>query len=230
MVTAASSQGKFAKATITNLDTNKPIECMFCPKEYTFNKSNSWTRKTVKGKSTPKLEFSGGQPATLAMELLFDTYAPLSSAIEAGDDVRKYTGAIWELMLINPKTKDPKTKKGRPPLCEFSWGTMWTFKAVITSISQKFTLFLDNGRPVRATLNVTFQQVEETGMYPPQNPTTKGNYGYKARVVKEGDTLDSIAHDEYGDPALWRFLADTNGLENPMRLRAGQVLAIAPLP
>ena len=219
-----SPQGELAKATITNLDTKKSIECMFRPKEYTFSKSNSWTRGQVKGKNTPELEFSGGQPTTLTLELFFDTY-------ESGKDVRKaYTNAIWDLTMVNPKTKDPKTHKGRPPMCEFRWGSMWSFKAVITSINQKFTLFLPDGTPVRATLNVTFQQVEEEGIYPRQNPTTGGGYGYRTRVVKEGETIDWFAYDEYGDPAQWRFLDDINRLENPMRLEAGQVLSVTPLP
>jgi nucleoid-associated protein YgaU len=217
-------QGELAKATITNLDTNKSIECMFRPKEYTFSKQNTWNRGKVKGGNVPQLEFSGGNPTTLTMELFFDTY-------ESGEDVRKeYTNDIWDLMMVNPETKDPKTRKGRPPMCEFRWGKTWSFKAVITSINQKFVLFLPDGTPVRAILNVTFQQVEEEGLYPRQNPTSGGGYGYKARVVKEGETIDWISHEEYGNPALWRFIADTNDLENPMRLEAGQVLTIAPIP
>jgi nucleoid-associated protein YgaU len=49
-------------------------------------------------------------------------------------------------------------------------------------------------------------------------------------VVKERDTLDWIAYDEYGDTAMWRFIAETNNLDNPQRLTPGQVLAIAPPP
>jgi nucleoid-associated protein YgaU len=49
-------------------------------------------------------------------------------------------------------------------------------------------------------------------------------------MVKEGDTIDWIAFDEYGDCAMWRYIADTNGLDDPGRLRPGQVLAIAPMP
>ncbi len=221
---APSRQGELAKATITNLDTKKSIDCMFRPREYTFSKSNSWTQVPAKGKNTPTLEFGGGQPATLSLELFFDTY-------ENGRDVRKeYTNAIWDLTMVNPQTKDAKTHKGRPPICEFRWGSMWSFKAVITQISQKFTLFLPDGTPVRATLNVTFQQVEDEGVFPRQNPTTGGGYGYRARVVREGDSIDWIAYDEYGDSVMWRFIADTNNLDNPARLRPGQVLAIAPPP
>jgi nucleoid-associated protein YgaU len=48
--------------------------------------------------------------------------------------------------------------------------------------------------------------------------------------VKQGDTIDLIAFDEYGDSAMWRFIAATNNLDDPLRLKPGQVLAIAPQP
>jgi LysM repeat protein len=217
----AAQQGEFAKATIKNLDTDDTVECMFRPKEYTFSKTNSWSSSTVVGKNVPKPQFSGGQAMTLEMELFFDTY-------ESGEDVRKHTDKIWKLMLIDTKTKD-KGHKGWPPKCEFRWGKTWSFKAVITSLRQRFTLFLSDGTPARSTLTVTFQQIAEEGQYPGQNPTTTSLSGYKTRTVKQGETLDWIAYEEYGDSTLWRFLANINNLENPMKLEAGRVLAIAPL-
>ena len=215
--------GSLSKATIKNVDTGEETTCMFNPKEYTFTKQNTWQAGMVLGSNVPKVEFAGGQAMTLQMELFFDTY-------EEGKDVRKeYTDKIWKLMMINPDTKD-KANKGRPPMCEFSWGQTWTFKAVITSLNQKFTMFLSDGTPVRSTISVTFQQAAEKGKYPGQNPTTLSLPGYKTRAVKQGETIDWIAFDEYGDPGLWRFLADTNNLPDPMRLQVGQVLAIPPRP
>ena len=214
-------QGSVEKATIKNLDTNDVAECKFRPKEYTFKKVNNWTSETVMGKNVPKLEFSGGEAMTLKMELFFDTY-------EDNEDVRKHTDKIWKLMMINKDKKD-KGHKGWPPLCEFRWGQSWSFKAVITSLSQKFTLFLSDGTPVRSTMDVTFKQAAEEGQCPGQNPTTMAKPGYKTRRVKQGETLDWIAFEEYGDSKLWRFLADTNNLNNPMELTEGQVLAIAPI-
>ncbi len=157
----------------------------------------------------------------LQMQLFFDTSS-------TGEDVRKTTDRIWKLMNIDEKLTNPNSSKGRPPMVQFQWGSTWAFKAVITDISQKFTLFRYDGTPVRATLDVSFLQAEEEGRYPGQNPTTVGQPGYRRRVVNEGDTIDWIAFDEYGDSAMWRFIADTNNIDNPLRLRPGQVLAIAP--
>ena len=210
-----------AAATIKNLDTNEEVECVFRPKEYTRSKKNKWSTKTVTGKNVPTVEFSGGDAETLTMELFFDTY-------ESGRDVRDYTNKIWNMMMIDEKQKG-KDNKGRPPHCEFRWGRAWSFRAVITSLSQKFTLFHMDGTPARTTLNVTFKQVVDDKKRPPQNPTTVSKPGYKTRMVREGETLDWIAYDEYKDSKLWRLLADVNGLDNPMKLEPGQVLAIAPI-
>ena len=212
------------KAKIIRLEpTRKEINCLFNPNEYTFSKRNSWSKGERKGKNVPELEFGGGDSMTLKMQLFFDTSYE-------GKDVSKITNEIWQLMNINSGLRDMTSTVGRPPMVQFQWGEAWSFQAVITEISQKFTLFLDDGTPVRATLDVTFLQAKEAGVYPGQNPTTIGQPGYRYRMVHEGDTIDWISFDEYGDSAMWRFIADTNNLDNPHTLRVGQVLAIAPPP
>jgi LysM repeat protein len=220
------SSGSLEKARIEALEGSlqgHPIECKFNPKEFTLQKQNNWQRGAVQGQEVPELEFSGGNASTLQMELFFDTY-------EEGRDVRDLTNKIWELMAVDESLTDRTTTRGRPPLCQFVWGPMTSFKAVITSVNQNFTMFKSDGTPVRATLSVSFQEAEAPGKYPFQNPTSGGNPGYKTRRVKEGDALDWIAHEEYGDASLWRFIADTNNIDNPKILEPGQTLSIAPLP
>lgn len=210
-----------AKASIMNLDkSGAPIKCMFNPKEYTFSKQNTWSQGKSGGANVPQLEFGGGQPATLQIQLFFDTY-------DTGKDVRsEYTDSIWELMLIDASLEDPKSTKGRPPKVRFQWGTSWSFDAVITSISQKFTLFLADGTPVRATLDVSFQQIKDEKLFPSQNPTSGGEGGERMWTVSSGDTLAWIAYKEYGDSTKWRLIADANKLTRVRRLTPGTVLVI----
>ena len=220
-----SSSTKPTKAYIKAMDGDDTGEiwCLFNPNEYTFTKHNDWRQIESLGKNIPELKFAGGKSMTLKMQLFFDTYA-------IGEDVRQTTDRIWKLMLINPNLTDSKTGKGRPPKVMFHWGSTWSFKAVITDISQKFTMFRHDGIPVRATLDVTFLQADEVGVYEAQNPTTRGQAGHKQRVINEGDTIDWIAHEEYGDCTKWRLIADTNNLDDPLKLKPGHVLAIPPKP
>lgn len=220
------------KAAIINCETNETAICMFNPKEYTFSKQNKWEEKKGDKKEIAHLKFGGGAPANLKMQLLFDTNEDYSLAsraaaetVRAGDDVRKYTKPLWDMMKINPKKKEP-------PHCRFEWGKLWSFEAVIESISQKFTLFDANGTPLRAILDVSFKQIKDEGQYPPQNPTSGGSPNERVRIVVAGETLMGIAAEEYDDPNAWRFLADIreNRVSDPLRLTVGQTLIIKPLP
>ncbi len=216
--------GQLVKATITNIDTNDTVECMFNPTEYNFSKKAEWKEKSRRGQNVPHLEFSGGKPTELKVQLFFDTY-------ESGEDVRqRYTNTLWKLAMVDSSLRDRKTGKSGPPKCEFRWGSTWAFTAVVTQISQKFTLFLPDGTPVRATLDVTMKQIDDEGLYPRQNPSSGGGEGHRVYTVRQGERLDWIAAQEYGDSSHWQYIAEVNGIDNPMQLRPGMVLKLPPLP
>jgi nucleoid-associated protein YgaU len=42
----------------------------------------------------------------------------------------------------------------------------------------------------------------------------------------EGDTLASIAFQEYEDPTKWRAVAEANKIDDPMRIKPGTVLTV----
>lgn len=219
------AQSGLVKAEIVSVESGERVKCLFNPKEYTFSKQNNWKDQKT-GKNVPQVEFGGGQPASLQMELFFDTYAQFKSTGSPKDVRKEYTDKIWKLMIVDPKLTDTKNKKGRPPKVIFQWGQTWLFKAVIASITQKFTMFIHDGTPVRATLNVTFRQVEDEGALAKQNPTSGGTGGERLWTVNEGDTLGWIAFKEYGDATRWRQIADANRLTRVRRLPAGLVLVI----
>lgn len=236
---AGSTGSTLAPAKIINLD--KPAEfvvCMFNPKEYTLTKQNSWTQGKTSGASAPPLEFGSGQPASLQMQLFFDTYLSAEN-VDQAEDVKTYTDKIWHMMMVDPSLKEGKKPHSRPPRVQFCWGKTLTFDAVITSITQKFTLFAPNGTPVRATLDVTFQQtkVEQPIVKvnkpaaknrPRQNPTSGGSGGERLWTVRQGETLASIAYEHYRDTSMWRYIADTNRLTQVRCLAPGTVLLLLP--
>lgn len=211
------------KATLHNMDSDETIHCLFNPTEYTVAKSNPWNSKPVIGKNVPELEFTGGGPKTLTMELFFDVYEETGK-----NDVRDHINKLWNLTRISTKTKNTKTDRGRPPLCLFQWGPNWSFTAVVMSLSVRFTLFNQDGTPVRATANITLQQADDDEKQKPTNPSSYAEPGRRRREVRLYDTLALIAYEEYGDPNQWRAIATENEIEDPMDLRPGRILAIPP--
>ncbi|MBI4494445.1 MAG: LysM peptidoglycan-binding domain-containing protein [Chloroflexi bacterium] len=206
------------KGKFYNADTkSEVVTCHFNPDELSLSKTNQWNQKQVAGSNLPDVTFGGEGPQQLQMKLVFDSY-------EKRSDVRDATGKLLKLMQAPDGKND-----SRPPHVEFGWGQFRSFRAVLTQFSQTFTLFLENGTPVRANVQVTLQEVpkgtsanRERG----QNPTSVAIGARRVRVVQPGDTLDLLAAQELGDPTAWRVLAEANQLDDPRRLQPGQMLLI----
>ena len=209
------------KAEILQVDnTSKKVACQFNPKDFSITRVIKYITRKSTGSDVPTREFAGGEAQNLTVRLLFDS-------TDDGSDVRNKYKSLLEMAMIDETKKDTTTNLGEPPLCMFQWGSFLSYKGVITQISQNFTLFKTDGTPLRASVDVTFSETGEQTKK--QNPTTRTE-ARKIWVVHEGQTLDWIAYQEYGDPAYWRHIADTNELDNPMDLRPGQVLKLTPLP
>lgn len=215
---------QLVKASFKNLDTQETVEVMFNPPSYEFTKENVWADLTSKGENTPgQIDFGGGKSANLSIDLFFDTHV-------TGEDVRtKYTQKLWKLAMVNPEKKDPVTQKSRPPTLEFRWGQSWSFKAVVVTMTQKFTLFLADGTPTRADVRVVLKQVQDEGAYPGQNPTSGGLPGHHLHTVEQRETLALIAAQEYGDAGAWRAIARANRIDDPLAIRPGMVLTLPPI-
>jgi LysM repeat protein len=190
-----------------------PIPVLFNPTQYGLGASNQLAEIGVPGLPAPILQFVRGASRTLSMQLFFDTY-------EAGSDVNTYTDEVFSLLRIEPSTH-------APPVCQFRWGTL-SFQGVIESVNGQFTLFLGDGTPVRATLDVTFREAVDVQTAVAANPLQSADH-VTTHTVLRGETLAAIAAQEYGDAGQWRSIADANHLYNPRLIFPGQVLTIPAL-
>jgi hypothetical protein len=212
-------------ATLTNLDTGQRFEVLFNPDEYTINKDNNFAQAAVPGLSSPLLQFVNGNLRTLEMELVFDSLERHKHAnrtvVGARGDVRTLTQPVVDLMAINPDTHAPS-----PVL--FAWGGL-TFTGVLAKVSQKYTMFLETGIPVRARLHVTFHEWTTALAESKEVRRQTADYTRRHRLA-QGQTLSGVAALFYGDPAMWRPIAIANKLVDPRRLPAASLLAIPKLP
>lgn len=219
-------QVKVQKAKIYKLsqsgavDSSKVVVAHFNPKELQISGRIEWVKQKRIGKDVPKMTFSGGDAQDLTIELLFDS-------TDTGEDVRQSYRTLLQIAAVDVQKKNNKTRKSEPASCQFQWGKLLSFNAVIKSISQTFTMFKPDGTPLRAKVKVTFAQIGEAPRS--QNPTSRTE-PRKVWVVHEGDRLDWIAYQEYGDATHWRHIAEANNLADPIHLQVGQVLNLTPLP
>lgn len=230
-----------AKLNITPLtDQGEPnkakvVTALFNPTSYSVSKTVNWRSSTTsaggenggkgatnKTLNAPVLDFGGGGSRSLSLDLFFDVTEPvdIGGTKVVIDDVRKETDKVVRLTRIDRNLKPP-----RPPVCEVSWGGSkgidFPFVGVVSSLTQNFSLFSDNGVPLRARLTVTFTEVKGW-----KEDQLENDPEFTTRVVRLGDSLSNIAAEMYADPKLWRVIAEANQLDDPRRLKTGMILHI----
>jgi contractile injection system tube protein len=188
------------------------IKFQFNPKEITISKSAKWERTPTKGaKKAGPPQFSGSDPCKLTMEIFFD--ATLNSDQSVVESVEKLFSCCV------PLEKSLKENKPMPPLVVFKWGGITSFPAYVSQVNVKYTRFAANGVPIRAVCTVNLEEMSAEDLK--QNPTSGVLAVERVHTMIAGDNLAGVSYQEYGDPALWRPLAEYNGVDDPMRIPNG---------
>jgi len=222
------------KLTIYYSKRNKldSFPVVFNPTQLVFSKDVTWRSNSSKDAKSAQgtMRFSRVNPETLSIKLYFDVY----------EEAARYQAAPWlyipfGLKCPNVLAETQKISKlarvdielHRPPVCDLRWGKQTLFMGVVTHVAQTITLFMSDGTPVRAEVDCTFQEYFRDSdklrdeLHSPDVD--------KTHVVQAGDTLNRIAHELYDNQALWRVIAEANGIDDPRRLTPGQVLRIPKL-
>lgn len=197
------------KKSGTKWTEGEKIPVLYYPSQYTQEKDATYPNVEDLGK-TNRIQFSGRKPESLSMNLFFDTY-------NTGEDVRIHTNKITDLMEYD-------SQGNPPPVLKIVWGKM-NFTCVLEHVTKTFTMFLQEGVPVRATLDCRFKEYRDESAQQ-ASPSSEGTT--KVQTVKAGDSMSSMANDAYGDPGKWRDIAEANNISNPRVLDPGKEIAIPP--
>ena len=196
------------------------IDFQFNPRELTLAKGAKWKREVQrKAKKSAVPQFTGADPVKTTVEMFFDATDSMDGSV-----VR----SVESLFACCVPTE--QTRQGRnasPPWVVFHWGDLVGTASVVTNVQAKYTLFTPSGTPVRAVCTVTLEEI--SGEQPRQNPTSGALAARDVHVLVAGDTLEAVAYRAYGNPALWRSIAEANEIDDPMRLRPGTELLVPAL-
>jgi len=118
----------------------------------------NWTPSANSIGDAPTMEFTSGEPKTLSLELMFDSFEKRENVHD------KFVQPLESLVASDPQLD-------RPPMVQVTWGqTLPAFKGVVSNIQTKYTMFLPDGTPVRATCNVVMKQASSASKKKPGNP------------------------------------------------------------
>jgi Contractile injection system tube protein/LysM domain len=211
------------------------VDVMYNPEELKVEQGNNFAEIAIPGLDSAPVQYVRGKARTLSMELFFDTTSD-------GSDVRIYTVRIVKMLDKRPDTQ-------APPILIFTMGTI-AYRCVLVDAAQRFTMFLNDGTPVRSFLSVRLQEYVSLSGPAISDPftdlgsgtlvATTVNFGRTdpfvapaatvgaatVHVSIDGETLQGLAASLLGDPARWRDIAAANGIVDPLNVQPGTVLVI----
>lgn len=207
------------------------IELLINPTELSVTRTVNYAEQAIPGLEMPLLQFVRGQSDQLQFELFLDRASEGSSGLSGtrngiADDLVH----LRSLVRVNKHTH-------APPIVTLEWGTTTNqdagsqsepqprgyFTGVVTSLTERFVLFMEDGTPERARVSLTLKSWEspdaQVARIDRQSPDRSRTW-----VVQEGDRLSAIAAHAYGDPSLWRHIAQANDIQRPRDLQIGALL------
>jgi hypothetical protein len=204
-VLPGTGEGKHAQ------DAESAIDVCFNPKEYSLDKQVGWDSEKAFS-DAPNPEFKQPNPMSLSVTLQFDTYEERVSVRD------KWVRQIENLTMMKKQLSAQATakdkKENRPPTILFVWGR-FVFKGVIESLSQKYTMFLSDGTPVRAECALKIRNVLEHHIDHGKDQSFSKTTQSKTVPVGPNDRLDLIAAKHLGDAGRWSEIAAYNDIVDP---------------
>lgn len=171
-----SNRPKIARLTIGSLDDSKlTVVAQYNPREIETARTIPWqkhnsdnTPEARRKKPAPgsDVEYTGGEGRSISLELLFDGYEGEKSVLKQLLDL--------DQMATPREAGSDDSALRRPHQCVVVWGTyaelddkgmrpseekaMRPMRCVIDSLTVKYTMFSEQGVPLRATANVKLRE------------------------------------------------------------------------
>ena len=186
----------------------------FNPTQLSESKSGEVSERPTSASSHgPQVQANGANARRLSFQLFIDEWEAPS-----GRDVTEMVATLYKLMDPAPGSTPPS-----PPLVSFIWGK-YRFNGLLHDVKAVYKMFRRDGTAARADVDITM--VEHLEAPRATNPTSGGPANRRSRQLIDGDNLQTVAFDEYGDPNKWRLIADANGVDDPFNLTNGSHLLL----
>lgn len=176
-------------------------------------------RATNGDESTTTLPYKKTPPNTFSCQLILDATGILDGIRRP--DVVAETELFKKFLLgVDSDTHDMKH-------FTLIWGTL-IFKGRVTSLNYKYKLFTPDGRPIRASAEVTFKGSFSDKLGDLINNLLSPDLTHR-RTVRVGDNLANLCQEVYGNLDHVQAVARANELSSYRSLPVGRELAFPPV-
>jgi len=201
----------------SELDGGKQIDVQFNPDSLKVTYANQVVQPEGGNQAagTAGRQFVGAGATKLALTLWFDVTAMTENAV---DDVRRLTKDVIHFM--SPKKSEQDASKLAPPGTRFSWGS-FIFDGMVEGLEETLEYFSPEGKPLRASIALTLAQQKILVSSFEGDGRVQRAGARPFASARQGDSLQGMAA-EAGKGGDWQGIAAANGIEDPLRMNAGQ--------
>jgi hypothetical protein len=238
------------------INEDKWVKVQFNPETLKVTFANQIVQGSGAGdqRGSQARQFVGAGTTKLALQLWFDVTAQPAGKGQA-KDVRELTQRV--AYYITPKPRSDQGSGGRgggrrgggggggggggqqqepqfaPPAVRFLWGS-FQFDGIMEQLEENLEFWSPDGRPLRASVSlglsqqkITFAFNKEKAGGASSGPAAGATPGTKPLAqAPEGSTVPGLAAASGADGS-WQSIAAANGIEDPLRLPAGQLVDLS---
>ena len=212
------------------------------PSSYSLNCRLNYTFQRGQGFSKGEAKYDHSSPVHLEFDFLFDGTGVVPKPSTLGDvplvgalasALSSLTGGDKPFVVMDEIKKfellvyEYSGKIHRPRELLLVWGSL-VLPCVLTSVTYRYTLFKEDGTPLRAVAKCSFRESVPAAEAARKEDRTSPDLTH-LRDVKDGDTLPLLAYDIYGDGRFYLEVARVNKLVNFRSLRSATRLSFPPL-
>ena len=200
------------------------------PESYSENYKVDLDTRTGSGEQSTGPRYKRTEPASLKLEFTLDGTGAVEGNVYHKSKEYQGTENLSVYDQVQKLLKTAYYMDGdihRPSPVKVFWGEL-KFPGVLSSIDIKYTLFDEEGKPLRAKVSATFREYQSAEVREATQNKKSPDLTHK-RVVKGGDRLDLMTHDIYGDSNLFMQVAKANKMTSLRNVKPGKKILFPPL-
>lgn len=209
-----------------------PYEPVYNPTEFSVSYGTEYDGGELPINADVSKKYMSTAPRSLSMKLFFDGTGASPSSSSLGAIAANTLGIHVNTVDIQIETfiglaTTVNKEKHRPRYVMVIWGS-FIMTGVVTTLNVNYTMFQPDGRPLRATMDITIKENIASTLITKLLNLLSPDLS-KSIVVQEGDTLPLLCYQEYNDASLYPKIAEVNNLKNYRKLKQGMELLFPPI-
>lgn len=203
--------------------TKKVYQLPVNPETYTQNLQVEYDNRRGHGSDAAELRYKSTKPRELRFEFIFDDTQTIEGYGQKGKSLttqmNEFLSTVYDIDGVIH----------RPRFLEIHWG-QFEFPCLLKTLDINYTLFHENGDPIRAKLNATFAYYQTTEESQRERRNNSPDLTHR-RLVQPGERLDLMTYKIYNDSKYVLQVADANELTSIRNIRplVGREIQFPPL-